>query len=83
MSLYDYQMSQKASAQNYPFYALVMAAIRQADSDNLAALKFAFPDIYIEFELRYNAPGGCLTQDELDSLAQYTKEQYELEDTFS
>ena len=60
MSRYDYLESQKISAAGYPFYALIMAAFRQADSDNLAALKQAFPSVYVEFAQRYYAPFGML-----------------------
>ena len=58
MSLYDYQRSQKIT--NEPFYALIMAAMRQADDLNLETLKDGFPDIYKELEARYNAPDGVL-----------------------
>lgn len=60
VSHFDYKMSQKISAEDFPFYALIMAAIRQADSDNLEALKEAFPETYHELRERYNAPGGLL-----------------------
>ena len=60
MSYYDYKCSQQIAAQDYPFYALVMAAMWQADSDNLEALKAAFPQVYQELLDRYNAPGGRL-----------------------
>jgi hypothetical protein len=42
------------------FYALLMAAMRQADTDNLNALKLAFPLVYDELMQRFNAPGGVL-----------------------
>ena len=32
MSLYDYQVSQQIAMQGWPFYSLVMAAMRQADT---------------------------------------------------
>lgn len=63
MSHYDYEMSKYASAHNYPFYALIMAAIRQADTDNLEKIKEAWPEVYQEFVNRYNAPGGILSTD--------------------
>lgn len=58
MSLYDYKVSQRISAEDYPFYALIMAAFRQADTDNQAKLQQAFPAVAREFTARYNAPGG-------------------------
>ena len=64
MSRYDYLESQKISGQNYPFYALIMAAMRQADSDNIKLLRTAFPAVYVELNRRYTAPGGVIPQDE-------------------
>lgn len=64
MSLYDYRASQQISATDPPFYALIMAAIRKADTQNAARLHMAFPDVYAEFEARYNAPGGMLPADQ-------------------
>lgn len=58
--LYDYEVGRKISGQDYPFYALIQAAMRKADTDNLALLRAAWPDLYDEFIARYNAPGGLL-----------------------
>ena len=63
MSLYDYKMSQRIASEDYPFYALIMAAMRQADSNNIDLLKFAFSDVWHELTERYNAPGGVLPED--------------------
>ena len=63
MSLYDYEISREITAQDYPFYALIMAAMRQADSDNLTRLGEAFPAIHGELQERYNAPGGLLGEE--------------------
>ena len=60
MSYYDYKMSQQIAIEDYPFYAIVMAAMRAADTGNLEALMLAFPETYDELEARYNAPGGHL-----------------------
>jgi len=60
MSLFDYERSREIAARNYPFYALIMAAMRDADTENLEKLRAMFPDIYREFQARYNAPGGRL-----------------------
>lgn len=60
MSRYDYKMSQQIEIKNYPFYGLIMAAMRQADTENLRRLREAFPDIYQELQERYHAPGGFL-----------------------
>lgn len=61
MSLYDYKVSRKIDAEQYPFYALIMAAMRRADGYNVQRLKTAFPDTWDELQSRYNAPGGVLT----------------------
>ncbi|MGP4054131.1 hypothetical protein ACTWP6_04795 [Mycobacterium sp. 4D054] len=63
MSLFDYRASQHIGVSDPPFYALIMAAIRKADSQNAARLRMAFPEIYAEFEARYHAPGGTLPTD--------------------
>lgn len=63
MSLYDYERSISISAKDEPFYALIMAAFRQADTGNLERLKNAFPAIWREFYARYHAPGGMLPED--------------------
>jgi hypothetical protein len=60
MSHYDYQMSKHISGHDYPFYSLIMAAMRKADTDNLALLEKAWPLVGSELRLRYNAPGGIL-----------------------
>ena len=61
MSHYDYQRSK--AIDDEPFYALIMAAMRKADSDNLVALIAAFPETYDELTARYNAPGGLLANE--------------------
>jgi hypothetical protein len=64
MSIYDYRSSLRIASLGEPFYALIMAAMRQADTGNLARLKDAFPETWAELERRYNAPGGVLPEDE-------------------
>lgn len=60
MSLYDYQISLELTKDDPPFYALIMAAMRKADSDNITKLQTAFPETYKELYARYHAPGGRL-----------------------
>jgi len=67
MSQHDYEVS-KRIAYDYPFYALIMAAMRQADTDNTARLRAAFPDVWAELQARYNAPGGVLPSDPTEGL---------------
>lgn len=60
MSLYDYRRSQALDQADEPFYGLVMAAMRRADTENLNALRLIFPETYRELRERYDAPGGLL-----------------------
>jgi len=60
MSLYDYRESVSISSHDHPFYALIMAAMRQADSNNADILREAFPEVWDELQERYNAPGGLI-----------------------
>ena len=60
MSLHEYVMSQEIAKEDYPFYALIMAAMRQADSLNILLLSEAFEGVHDELRERYNAPDGCL-----------------------
>jgi len=66
MSLYDYKMSIKIAEQDYPFYALIMAAMRQADSENIVRLRCEFQDTWEELQARYNSPGGYLPDEETE-----------------
>jgi len=60
MSRYEYE---KSKTYDPDFYALIMAAMRQADSINAAKLRAAWPDVWAEVDARYNAPGGILPSD--------------------
>jgi len=60
MSLHTYLASQDRALTTAPFYALIMAAMRRADDKNLAKLKLAWPDVWVELKARYDAPGGLL-----------------------
>lgn len=64
MSLYDYRVSLAIAAEDYPFSALIMAAMRRADADNLDRLQQAFPHTWAELLARYHAPGGFLSWEE-------------------
>lgn len=67
MSLHDYLAGQAIEGHRFPFYALIQAALRQADSDNLTKLRRAFPEVYDDLRERYHAPGGALPEDGLAS----------------
>ena len=66
MSYFDYKSSQSLAAQNPPFYALIMAAMRQADSHNAIIMRLAWPEVWDELQKRYNAPGGFLSVQEAE-----------------
>jgi hypothetical protein len=57
MSLSDYKQS-AALAVSASFHALVMAAMRRADTENYRRLAAAFPAIADELETRYRSPGA-------------------------
>jgi hypothetical protein len=63
VSLYDYNVSRQISRSDPPFAALIMAALRKANTDDAAWLWRSFPDICQEMQDRCNAPGGRLPGD--------------------
>ena len=67
---FDYKESQKIAAEDHSFYALIIAAMRQADTRNMNELKAIFPEVYDEFVARYNATAGVLDSD-AESVKQY------------
>jgi hypothetical protein len=68
MSLHDYRIGADLYAKHLPFYALIQAAMRRADSENVSKLKVAFPEVWAELYARYHAPGGCITDEERAAL---------------
>ena len=56
MSRHAYEVSLDLTGA--PFYALIMAAMRKADTANLLRLQGAFPEVWDELQERYNTPGG-------------------------
>lgn len=65
MSYHEYRIGQEIAAHDYPFYSLIQAAMRKADTDNAAALREAFPSTWAELERRYHAPGGLIDSEEV------------------
>ena len=63
MSFHEYIVSLRLSREDVPFYALIMAAMRKADSDNEYKLRTCFPDVWDELHARYHSPGGSLQGD--------------------
>lgn len=66
MSYYDYRIGLAIASNDPPFYALIQAAMRRADTDNLEKLKEAFPQVWEELHARYHAPRGLLSDEEDD-----------------
>ena len=60
MSLHEYEKSKEIAIENYPFYGILMAAMRQADTINYRKFCDAWPEVVEELRERYNAPGGLL-----------------------
>jgi len=63
MSYYDYEYSKEICVDDPPFYGLIMAAMRRADTDNAERLKEAFLEVWEELVRRYNSPGGRLPEE--------------------
>ncbi len=67
MTYADYKLSQKIASEidDDNYYAIIMAAMRMADSTNLDMLKRCWPAQFHELQARYNAPGGLLNGEAL------------------
>jgi hypothetical protein len=63
MSHHDYIESKDIDVLDCSFYAIIMAAMRKADEENLEKLKADFPETWDELYRRYHAPGGILSED--------------------
>ena len=68
MGLKEYEASKHLSLAAHQhdanaFYALLMATMREAGSNELDKLEGGFPEIIQELRKRYNAPGGVLPDD--------------------
>ena len=74
LTLFEYKDYQQCAAQNYSFYGLIATAMSQADTDNLDALKAAFPDIWTSFVRRYHAPGGVVPEWDGMTLQEYVQQ---------
>lgn len=58
MSYFEYEVSMRLNAEDPPFYSLIMAAMRSADTMNAEKLRKAFPDTWAELQTRYDTVGG-------------------------
>lgn len=64
MSKFAYEQSKSIVTQGYAFDSLLMALMRQADTDNIAKLQAVFPEEHAELQERYNSPGGWLSTEQ-------------------
>lgn len=64
MSLYDFAHAIELVKADEPFYAFIMAAMIKADTPNLVRLRMAWPEVWLELDSRYHAPGGRIEGDE-------------------
>lgn len=78
ISLDEYQQSLVVNAQGYPFYALIVAAMRQADTDNLEKLKQSFPDVWRSFKIRYDNSFGIVPEWDGFTAQEYYEERKRL-----
>ena len=60
MSLHEYEEGLEMATKDVPFYVLIQAAMRRADTYNLGLLKACWPEVWLELKARYNAPDGLL-----------------------
>lgn len=67
LNLIDYKISQRLFENDIPFSALIAAAMRKADRDNIEKLRETFPQIHDDLFKRYHARGGVL-RDELEKV---------------
>lgn len=66
---FTYKCGSELYVLDYPFYALILAAMRQADDDNRDRLSFVYPDIYTSLVERIKAPGGVLPDERVEELS--------------
>ncbi len=64
MSYHEYLAAKQLLSDDPPFYALIMAAIHRADTENTEKLKQAWPDVWAETYARYHASGGLLENEQ-------------------
>lgn len=67
MSHYDYIKGREIILCDPPFYAIIQAAMRKADTENLLRLQRQWPDTWQELQARHDLPNG-LFPNEVESL---------------
>ena len=63
---YAYHASLDIYRARHPFYAIIMAAMRDADTLNLASLKRCWPDVWEALQELYNTPMGEIPGGEVE-----------------
>lgn len=81
LNIIDYKVSQRLSFYDLPFSALIAAAMRKADSNNIEKLKSAWPETFADLQKRYNGPGGA-TQEELQKSPNIVNDAERIADTY-
>jgi hypothetical protein len=64
MSLHEYLYSKTLDKYDPPFYGLLFAMLRKADSENVRLISRDWPEKYEEFGARYHAGYGIIPEDE-------------------
>ena len=64
MSLHSYMKSRELLADDPPFSAIIMAAMRKADPENLWKLRSGWPQLWTELNTRYWSPGGYMPDED-------------------
>lgn len=62
LNLHEYEESIRIASFDYPFYALIAAAMRKADTNNLGRLRRMFPYVYDGLVRRLNEPLGVVEE---------------------
>jgi len=81
LNIIDYKVSQRLGVYDVPFSALIAAAMRKADSNNIEKLKSAWPEVFTDLQKRYNGPGGATTE-ELQSKPTIVDDAERIADTY-
>lgn len=71
LNLIDYMIGARLKDADISFTALVSAAMRKGDTNNLAKLKMVFPEIWGSLQERYNSDYGIIEEDKAEDKDRY------------
>ena len=63
LNLIDYNIARALYSADLPFSALIAAAGLRADTANTHKLQGMFPELLVDLQKRYDAPGGLIEGD--------------------